>query len=283
MLTRQKVLLALLQAADRPVSRIELTKWAFVLRHESLSSGGSSFYDFLPFHYGPFSFALYHEIGKLEEQGYVLQKDQSHWAIGRVAAPKLERDLTQEAASVARRLMKMNVDNLMDEIYEKHPKYTVNSKRRQLRQRTVAAPAVYTSGYEGMSIDGFLNRLIEAGIKHLIDVRRNPIARRYGFHRSTLKRLCESLDIAYSHLPELGIGSEKRQSLDSQDDYERLFKCYRESTLVNEELAVERVTKFVKESPAVLVCMEAQPTCCHRSHLATVVSKRSELQVNHLR
>ena len=282
MLTRQKILLTLLQTAERPVSRIELTKWAFVLRHESQSKGGSSFYDFLPFHYGPFSFALYHEIEKLEQQGYVSQSDQSHWAVGRVVAPNLEPALKQEAAGVARRLMKKNVDSLMDEIYERHPEFTVNSKRRQLIKRKVAAPAVYTSGYEGASIDGFLNRLVTAGIKQLIDVRRNPIARRYGFHRSTLKRLCESLDIAYSHLPELGIESEMRQSLDTQDDYEKLFRYYRESTLVSEELAVERVTNLVKETPSVLVCMEAQPKCCHRSHLATVVSKRTRLKVDHL-
>lgn len=282
MLTRQKILLTLLQTAERPVSRIELTKWAFVLRHESPSGGGSSFYDFLPFHYGPFSFALYHEIGKLEQEGYVAQSDASHWQIGRVPPPSIDLALKLEAANVVRRLMKKSVDNLIDEIYDRHPLFTVNSKRRQLAERKVAAPAVYTSGYEGVSVDGFLNRLVGAGIKHLIDVRRNPIARRYGFHRSTLKRLCESLDIAYSHLPELGIESGMRQSLDTQDDYEKLFKHYRESTLIDEELAVERVSQLVKETPSVLVCMEAQPKCCHRSHLATVVSKRSKLKVDHL-
>lgn len=282
MLTRQKILLSLLQTAERPVSRLELTKWAFVLRHESPSGGGSSFYDFLPFHYGPFSFALYHEIGKLEQDGFVAQSDASHWEIGRVPPPSFDPALKMEATNVVRRLMKKSVDNLIDEIYERHPLFTVNSKRRQLAARKVAAPAVYTSGYEGLSIDGFLNRLVSAGIKHLIDVRRNPIARRFGFHRSTLKRLCESLEIAYSHLPELGVESGMRQSLDTQDDYEKLFQHYRKSTLIDEKLAVERVTQLVKESPSVLVCMEAQPKCCHRSHLAMAVSKRSRLKVDHL-
>ena len=176
----------------------------------------------------------------------------------------------------------MSLECLLDNVYKQYPAFTVNSRRQKLAVRKTAPLAVYTSGYEGASIDGFLNRLMTTGIKHLIDVRRNPIARRYGFHRSTLKRLCESLDIAYTHLPELGIESEMRQSLDTQEDYDKLFERYRQSTLVDEKLAVERVAELVKESPSVLVCMEAQPKCCHRSHLATAVSKRSKLKVDHL-
>lgn len=282
MFTRQKILLTMLQVADRPVSRMELTKWSFVLKHQSQSKGGDSFYDFLPYHYGPFSFALYQEMDKLVAQGYAAQGDSSHWVLGKTALPTLDRTLGHEVRGVAQRLKNRHIDNLLDEIYTKFPEYTVNSKRLQLASRKIAAPAVYTSGYEGVSIDGFLNRLITTGIKHLIDVRRNPIARRYGFHRSTLKRLCESLDIAYTHLPELGIESEMRQSLETQEDYEALFERYRKSTLVDEKLAVERVAKLVRESPSVLVCMEAQPKCCHRSHLAADVSKRSHLKVDHL-
>lgn len=282
MFTRQKILLTLLQFADRPVSRMELTKWSFVLKNESCCRGGDSFYDFLPYHYGPFSFSLYQEMDKLVAQGYAAQGDDSHWLPGKTALPALEKNLSQEVRGIVQRLKNRTIDNLLDEIYAKFPEYTVNSKYHRLESRKVAIPAVYTSGYEGMSIDGFLNRLITTGIKHLIDVRRNPIARRYGFHRSTLKRLCESLDIAYTHLPELGIPSEMRQSLDTQDDYDSLFALYRKSTLLDEKRAVERVSELVRESPSVLVCMEAQPKCCHRSHLAVDVSKRTKLKVDHL-
>ena len=66
MLTRQKVLLLMLKYAGRPVQRVELMKWCFLLRHQSETGGGSSFYDFVPYKYGPFSFALYQEIEKLQ-------------------------------------------------------------------------------------------------------------------------------------------------------------------------------------------------------------------------
>jgi len=55
MLTRQKTLLSLLDVAVRPVQRMELTKWCFLLRQESTSAGGSAFYDFVPYRFGPFS------------------------------------------------------------------------------------------------------------------------------------------------------------------------------------------------------------------------------------
>ena len=282
MLTRQKVLLSLLKAVDRPVNRLELMKWSFLLRHESKTQGGAAFYDFLPYHYGPFSFSLYQELGKLQDQGYIKESDDNHWEIGEVAGLSPGRELENDAISLAMKHSRKSVDNLLDEIYEKYPQYTVNSKRLQLAKRSVAAPAVYTSGYEGLSVDGFLNRLISSGVQQLVDVRRNPIARRFGFHKSTLKRLCESLDIAYFHLPELGISSDKRRSLETQDDYDRLFDDYRQTTLESEAVAIASVTDIVKSKPSVLVCMEAKPQCCHRSHLAKVVSNRSHLQVTHL-
>ena len=282
MLTRQKILLSLLKAVDRPVNRLELMKWSFLLRHESKTQGGASFYDFLPYHYGPFSFSLYQEIGKLQDQGFVKQSDDNHWEIGEVAGQSPDRELENDATSLAKKHAGKSVENLLDEIYSMYPQFTVNSKRQQLAKRAVAAPAVYTSGYEGLSVDGFLNRLIETGVQRLVDVRRNPIARRFGFHKSTLKRLCESLDIAYFHLPELGIPSDKRRSLETQDDYERLFADYRQTTLESEAVAIEGVIELVKSKPSVLVCMEAKPQCCHRSHLAKVVSNRSQLQVMHL-
>ena len=148
-----------------------------------------------------------------------------------VAEQSLDRELHNDATALAKKHAGKSVDNLLDEIYSKYPQFMVNSKRLQLEKRAIAVPAVYTSGYEGLSVDGFLNRLIESGVQQLVDVRRNPIARRFGFHKSTLKRLCESLDIAYFHLPELGIPFDKRRSLDTQDDYDRLFADYCKTTL----------------------------------------------------
>jgi len=91
------------------------------------------------------------------------------------------------------------------------------------------------------------------------------------------------LDIDYVHVPALGIRSENRQSLESQADYDALFTLYRLGTLKEEADAIGRVAQWMAEKPSVLVCMEAEPARCHRSHLATVVAAESGLPVNHLR
>ena len=37
---------------------------------------------------------------------------------------------------------------------------------------------------------------------------------------------CSKLNIEYLHMPEVGIQSDQRQDLNSQDDYDQLFKIY---------------------------------------------------------
>ncbi|NJM48439.1 MAG: DUF488 domain-containing protein [Alkalinema sp. RU_4_3] len=75
-----------------------------------------------------------------------------------------------------------------------------------------------------------MNLLLESGISRLIDVRFNPISRRFGFHRSTLGRLCGFLGIDYQHLPELGIPGSEREDLGASSQYESLFSNYRNSS-----------------------------------------------------
>ncbi|MCA9010825.1 MAG: DUF488 domain-containing protein, partial [Planctomycetaceae bacterium] len=173
-------------------------------------------------------------------------------------------------------------NQVLDDIYARFPEYSVLNKRKKLVERSTAELAVYTAGYEGLSVDAFLNGLIANGIHQLIDVRMNPIARRFGFHKSTLSRLCGELGISYVHVPQLGIHSSLRQELKDQDDYEELFKQYRRSTLKTETEAIDTVAKLVQDKPSVLVCMEACPDQCHRKHLAKVVAEQTGLEIWHI-
>jgi uncharacterized protein (DUF488 family) len=285
MLNRQKLLIYLLKLADRPVSRLELTKWCFLLRYEGDARGGSSFYDFVPYQYGPFSFALYQEADKLVTESYLTDDGDNHWSLNDELVaqvdgpgPQLERD----AKRLIARFRRATPSALADYVYERYPAFTVNSKTRRLASKQIAKPAIYTAGYEGLSIDGFLSLLVETGVRRLIDVRNNPIARRYGFHKSTLKRLVERLEIDYEHIPELGIPSELRQDLTDRAAYDALFRAYEETTLRTQQTAIARVETLVRESPCVLVCMESEPCCCHRSRLARRVADHTDLPIVHL-
>jgi uncharacterized protein (DUF488 family) len=247
--------------------------------------GGPAFYDFVPYLYGPFSFALYQEAEKLVAQNYLHDDGENHWSLNSEVAASAGspgRDVERDAMRLVSRFGKKDTTSLVDYVYERYPAFTVNSKRRKLSVRPEAKPAVFTAGYEGLSIDGFLNLLIVSGIKRLIDVRNNPIARRYGFHKSTLQRLTDRLEIDYVHLPELGIRSEDRQSLVDQDDYDTLFDRYEKTILKDERESIQQVGRLVTELPSVLVCMESEPKCCHRSRLAAAVSKEIKLPIRHL-
>src|SRR5262249_34427565 len=83
-----------------------------------------------------------------------------------------------------------------------------------------------TIGYEGRTLEGYLNELLRAGVTLLCDVRRNPISRKFGFSKGTLAKGCEGVGLRYQHLPELGIASEQRQNLTTQADYDALFADY---------------------------------------------------------
>ncbi len=282
MLSRQKTLLCLLKLAARPVEPFEFMQWAFLLRNEFPSEGGSAFYDFVPYHCGPYSFTLNHETGKLESEG-LLVATETTWAVTKGDWPEsLEPAVLRDLSAIIRKFKFVPPSQVLDEIYTKFPEYAVLSERKKLAQRSTAELAVYTAGYEGLSVDAFLNGLIANGIHQLIDVRMNPIARRFGFHKSTLSRLCSDLGISYVHLPQLGIHSSLRQELNDQDDYEELFKQYRKSTLKSETEAIENVARLVQQKPSVLVCMEACPDQCHRKHLAKVVAEQTGLEVWHI-
>ncbi len=283
MLNRQKAVLEFLKTADRPVLRTELTKWSFLLRHEYDSNGGSAFYDFVPYKLGPFSFSLYQEVGKLEDQSYVVCDGDTSWTVGRsIPFKSPDSSVQRDISRIVKRFGDWNTEKLLDYVYDAYPGYTVNSNRKKLAKRATAEPTVFTAGYEGLSVDAFLNRLVENGVRQLIDVRHNPIARRYGFHRSTLQRLTGNLDIDYVHIPELGIQSALRQNLNTMDDRTELFDQYEKTTLATNEEALDRVAKLMMEKPSVLVCMEAEAVCCHRSRVAESIAERTSLPIRNL-
>lgn len=285
MLTRQRALLAMLGRAGGNATRLELTKWSFILSKESPSHGGPAFYQFVPYKFGPYSFCIYQEAGALARDGLIEEVDARTWRLlpaGRTAERRLNGVVKSDIASLFKRLYPIGVSRLVQYVYDRYPWFTLNSDKGSRVERPKADPAVYTAGYEGLLVDGFLNGLLRCGILRVIDVRNNPVSRRYGFHKSTLSRLCSYVGIEYAHFPELGIESLQRQDLNSQADYAALLARYAHSMLPVHGTAVNALASLMAEKPSVLVCMEADPARCHRSCLAVAVSRSADLPVKHL-
>ena len=286
MLNRQRIILYMLQKAGGAASRIRLMKWAFLLTQETSSRGGAAFYDFLPYKYGPYSFLLRQDIRNLVKSGLIEEPDDKTWSLPPTDDPSLmpPREL-KDVARVMLRYRDVTLEDLIDDVYSRYPWFTINCDRirARLRERPTARPAVYTIGYQGTSIDTFLNKLLESGIKTLADVRNTPLSRTFGFHRGTLFRLCETLGIEYRGFPELGVPSPERSDVKSQKDRDALFDRYRERVLREQAKSLASLAGKVLEKPTVLVCMETEPGLCHRSQLADLISGFTNLPVVHLR
>ncbi|MCA1763424.1 MAG: DUF488 domain-containing protein [Flavobacteriales bacterium] len=146
-------------------------------------------------------------------------------------------------------------------------------------------PTLFTIGYEGVSLEMYLQKLVRNNVKLLVDVRKNPLSMKFGFSKTLLKRYCNNLDIEYKHIPEVGIASNKRRNLESQMDYDILFAEYSETTLSETGEVQKNILGLIKKYNRIaLTCFESKPCQCHRSHLADAISMLPEFSytVKHL-
>ena len=184
-------------------------------------------------------------------------------------------------------------NDLVQHVYRHYPYYAINSeiaselmtpaelKAIQAEKPSDAAPCFFTIGYEGSSFEGYLNRLIKNNVRVLADVRRNPLSRKYGFSKKTLSDTVQKLGIEYIHLPALGIASDKRQELNAQADYDRLFDAYEKYDLKKNKAALQGLFKiFLSHKRVAITCFEEHVCMCHRGRIANALSSMPEWKYN---
>jgi uncharacterized protein (DUF488 family) len=286
MFSRQRAILRLINNEGGSIDRLRLVKLAFLLSREP-SAPATAVYEFVPYKRGPFSFTLYHELRSMQRDGWLVEGEHD---IKIAEAPDLEiASLDREFIDCIDRISDskhpLTTSTLVDSIYRAYPWFTLNSEsiRKRAVSRPATVPAVYTVGYEGIMVDGLLDLLLRQGMRRLIDVRCNPIARRYGFHKETLRRLSADVDIEYVHLPSLGVPSAWRENLSDEGSYARLFERYEKEILPAQEVAVDKAAALISVMPSALMCMEADHCCCHRSRLGAEIARRTSLPVKELR
>jgi uncharacterized protein (DUF488 family) len=293
MFARQKVALAVLERAGRPLAPTVFVKMMFLLRQKTTLGSDASFYDFVPYKFGPFSFALYRDLDGLRGAGYVApgeeqiqlasQSRQQTRSVVEGLAPATVSAVT----AIVDRYAGMKHAPLLKQVYSEYPWFASRSELAYLvktpdPKRPKANIAVYTVGYEGKSVDGFFDGLLRAGIETILDVRANPISRKYGFARKSMADIAQKLGLDYQHFPELGIVSEERTDLNDRAAYQRLLDRYEREMLPRQPDALRRIVEAVLRSPSAMLCMERDVTCCHRGRLAQAVAARTELPIAHL-
>jgi hypothetical protein len=283
---RQRRLLALLDAVGGNIGSLDFQKLLFLYCQEADEMVP---YEFVPYKFGGFSFTSYADKRRLIERG-LLQNEEHAWILtedGRDAAT-VTRAVQLSIDQFTRRHARLRGDALVAEAYRRYPYYASRSEIAErilandpstlnaidkLRPKT-GLTGLCTVGYEGRSLEGYLNLLIRSGVTLLCDVRRNPWSRKYGFSKSTLAKGCEGVGIHYEHLPELGIASEDRRGLETQEDYDALFFDYKRYSLPFQEEALKKIKRWVKQGQRVaLTCFERRPEQCHRHCVAEALEK----------
>jgi uncharacterized protein (DUF488 family) len=168
-----------------------------------------------------------------------------------------------------------------------HPegKREIRTTREPAARAALEVPCLFTLGYEGSTIDQFVRTARANGIRAVVDVRKNPISRKRGFAKSAFRAVLEQAGIAYFHLPELGVPSERRQNIKTPEAYRALFEYYDREVLSTHSAAVDRILGLLSEYTRVaLVCFEADHSKCHRHRITENISQEhaKEIRIKHL-
>jgi hypothetical protein len=291
---RQRLLLSLLDAlGGGPIAATDFQKLLFLYAQKW--EGGDPSYEFVPYQFGCFSFTSYADKRRLIERGLLMDEEQG-WTLsetGRIAA-KREKNLGQRTGRFAAAQGSARGDALIGDVYRAYPYYAIHSQiiERVLPRAVDRAPVeasrpikkgagLVTIGYEGRTLEGYLNTLLRDSVTLLCDVRRNPLSRKYGFSKSTLQNACARVGLRYEHLPELGIASEERRELVTQADYDALFAVYERNSLPNQGAALAKIRVWIEkeEQRVALTCFEAEPCQCHRHCVAKALERLGDARL----
>lgn len=286
MFYRRKVILALLQAFGGNLGRTQLQKLLLLYTQRQEKQD----YHFVPYKYGCYSFQAAADISTMQKYSQVQvsnkgieKKDPADY----ISLLKEKDRVTLKQLHLLHG--KMNYQDLIRYTYTHYPYFAIHSEiadrylnpgelKKVAQYKPIASKTIlYTIGYEGISLEQYLNKLITKDVRVLVDVRNNPMSMKYGFTKSQLVNACTSVGIQYIHFPEVGIVSEQRQELTSQMDYDRLFDKYRKETLLHTLSTQAKILELLKEKERIaLTCFEANICQCHRKHLAEAIIRLPE-------
>lgn len=291
---RRKVLLTLLDQFGGKLNKISLQKLLFLL----VSLQDKKSFHFIPYKYGCYSFQANADLKTMTKYQQISESE-TYWE-------KIDKkDYTIELNTKDKAALKFtksqygnfNCDELIELTYRNYPFYAINSKiadkfltldelKIVQNQRPQKKEIVlFTIGYEGISLEQYINKLIVNDIKVLCDVRKNPISMKFGFNKNQLIQACNGVGIEYMHIPEVGIENDKRQQLNTQDDYDKLFVYYKESILPTKVDNQKVILKLlINRRRIALTCFEANICQCHRKHLAEAIGTFNDVdfEIKHI-
>jgi len=281
MFYRRKVILAIMQSFGGRLEKIKLQKLLFLFTEKQTRPD----YDFIPYKFGCYSFSAGADIKTMVTKQQLQETESSYLKQDKSDYIKTLKECDRKILLYINNIYgKMDNNALMKHTYNNYPYYAINSvvaekllTTDQLAKVQNSRPAsedtvLFTIGYEGISLEEYLNRLVKNDVHVLVDVRRNPLSMKFGFSKKQLTTYCNSLGIEYIHVPEVGIQSDLRQELHSQADYDKLFVHYKQKELTENLESQQKILSLLVENKRIaLTCFEKDICQCHRKHLADAI------------
>ncbi len=292
---RQRFILAMITLLNEKLTVTNLQKLVFLAQEES----NIHYFDFSPYRFGCYSFQLQADIEVLEKQQWLsvsnnkieLKNTPKNWLV-ETYGEKIRYFLFNDKS-------RLRGDKLIGHIYKNFPFYAINSEivdrvlecndRNKIQELKSSLSRgeqkiLFTIGYEGISFETYINKLLQADVKLLCDVRKNPYSRKLGFSINSLTTILPKVGIQYIHLPTLGIISDKRRNLNTFNDYKALFDEYR--TLLpgeDKQKALGCIMDLInKHKRIALTCFEHKHTECHRHCISDYLNSQFNIQQKHL-
>jgi uncharacterized protein (DUF488 family) len=296
MFYRKKITLALIEIFGGEIDKLKFQKLLFLL--SELQS--NPLYHFVPYKYGCFSFTANLDITSLINKGIILEKNNKLIKLdkNKTFFEEIKNEDKEILIKIKNEFEKFSTEDLIKYTYNNFPYYAIKSeiKNKYLNQKEIDKfqekklkndneTLLFTIGYEGLSIEEYLNKLIKNNIPTLIDVRNNPVSMKYGFSKNQLNQFCNNLNIKFVHIPEVGIPSILRKNLKNQNDYDALFINYKNNILSQTKNYQLKILSLLKEYKRVAItCFEADVNQCHRFHLANEILhlSKNQLKIIHI-
>ncbi len=286
---RQKFLLSFIRSAGGSLSYMDFQKLLFLY----LQRVHESYYDFVPYLYGCYSFQAAQDIDTLSSMGWLEKKD-NLFCLSNSHIPdegcSIQLDLFHDE------YRNIRGDALIRQVYREFPYFAIHRKianslmsmeeheaiKKEKEGLKKDEAIVFTIGYEGLSLERYINMLIQNNICVLCDVRNNPISRKFGFSKPLLSRVLPKIGIEYIHIPELGIISSKRKDLDDDADYKALFSEYKKE-LPQKNYSIDVLLSIYENKRRLaLTCFEHDALHCHRHVISDYLAKNYHIKVYHI-
>ncbi|HPS65845.1 MAG TPA: DUF488 domain-containing protein [Ignavibacteria bacterium] len=267
---RRKILSALLKSFGGDCKKAQFTNLMFLFCQYKKEN----YYDFFPAPEGCYSNILIQDknvmtSGKIlkDSENFILNKKNAQYAKD---LKKADEEYMERFMNEFKNLSETQITKL---IKNKFPHYFLKPQKKSTKK------ILYTLGYEGISIDAYIDKLITNNIALVIDVRNNPLSMKYGFSKNQMKNYLTGAGISYIHIPELGIEKNIRKDFDSEKNYEELFDYFYKKILPNRKEYLERVIDLLDEyKSAALTCYEADYKHCHRYKVTAKMEKMPEFK-----